>query len=270
MDRRGRELSVDARRRTCQALAAGALLLLAAAPAVAQSKPRPSPPEVTRPARFSIGINGGFQAASNEFEDGFTFTRDQETGTTRTNYPVEGAMTLDAGFGVRLWRGIGAGVALSRLRSEAVATTSSSVPHPLFLQQHREVTGEANGMEREETGVHVQVQYLAPFGRKLQLALMAGPSFVQINQTLVIDVNYTQAYPYDTATFEGVDSRRVTGSATGFNVGADLSWLFTRNVGAGVLVRFTRATIDVDAPDARTLTVDAGGAQVGLGVRFAF
>jgi hypothetical protein len=64
---------------------------------------------------------------------------------------------------------------------------------------------------------------------------------VQINQTLVIDVNYTQAYPYDIATFEGVDSRRVTGSAAGFNVGADLSWLFTRNVGAGVLVRLTRA-----------------------------
>jgi len=254
-------------RRNSAALAA--IVVLTAATAGAQSK-TPAPLDVTRPTRFSLGINGGFQAASTEFEDRFTFTRDQETGTTRTSYPVEGALTLDGGVGVRLWRGLGAGVALSRFRSEAVGTSSSSVPHPLFLQQHREVAGEANGMERQETGIHVQVQFLAPLGRKLQLAFMGGPSFVQVNQTLVIDVNYSEAYPYDTAAFEGVDSRRVTGSATGFNVGADLRWMFTRTVGAGVLVRFTRATVDLDAPEARSITVDAGGGQVGLGVRFAF
>jgi hypothetical protein len=267
MDRRRGELSVWTMRRTLPAVA---LVVVAAVPALAQPKPRPTPPDVSRPSRFSLGINGGFQAAANDFEDSFTFTRDQETGTTGTNYPVEGALTLDGGIGVRLWRGLGAGVALSRFRSDAVGSTSSSVPHPLFLQQHREVAGEAAGMARQETGVHLQVQYLAPLGRNVQLALIGGPSFVQVDQTLVIDANYSETYPYDTATFEGVDSRRVTGSAAGFNVGADLRWMFTRNVGAGVLVRFTRATVDLDAPDARAITVDAGGGQVGLGVRFAF
>ena len=42
-----------------------------------------------------------------------------------------------------------------------------------------------------------------------------------------------------------------------------------RNVGGGGLVRTTQAKVDLDI-DGRTIQVDAGGTQVGVGVRFAF
>jgi hypothetical protein len=85
----------------------------------------------------------------------------------------------------------------------------------------------------------------------------------------VTDVSISSTYPYDAATFVGVDSRRISGTATGFNAGADVRWMFTRNIGVGGLVRFTRAKVDLEI-DGRTVQVDAGGAQAGAGLRLAF
>lgn len=222
-----------------------------------------------RPRGF-IGINGGYQASTTEFDDNFTFTAHQETGTTRVSYPIDAGPAFDAGGGIRLWRGLGVGVAVSRFTIDSTVSATSSIPHPFFLRQNREVSGEAEGIRREETGIHVQAQYSVPLGRRLQLTLMAGPSLLQVSQAVVIDVNYTEEYPYDTAAFSGVDSTRKKGSKVGFNAGADVRWMFTRNIGLGVMARFTRATVDLDPVDDRTITVDAGGAQVGVGLRVGF
>jgi opacity protein-like surface antigen len=222
-----------------------------------------------RPRGF-IGLNGGYQASTTEFDDNFTFTAHQETGTTRVSYPIDAGPAFDAGAGIRVWRRLGVGVAVSRFTIDSTVSATSSIPHPFFLRQNREVSGEADGIRREETGIHVQAQYSVPLGRRLQLTLMAGPSLLQVSQAVVIDVNYTEEYPYDTASFSGVDSTRKKGSKAGFNAGADVRWMFTRNIGVGMMARFARATVDLDPVDDRTITVDAGGAQVGVGLRVGF
>ena len=40
--------------------------------------------------------------------------------------------------------------------------------------------------------------------------------------------------------------------------------------GVGGLVRFSRATVDLDAPGNRTISVDAGGVYAGGGIRLLF
>ena len=67
-----------------------------------------------------------------------------------------------------------------------------------------------------------------------------------------------------TATYVGVDSRRLSGTATGFNAGADVRWMFTRNVGVGGPRGVTRASVDLTRKQL-TISVDAGSAQVGAG-----
>ena len=220
--------------------------------------------------RAFVSINGGYQVTTTEFEDTFTFTAHQETGSSRVTYPIEAGPTFDGGGGVRLWRGLGVGVAVSRFTVDGTVSATSSIPHPFFLQQNREVSGETDGLRREETGVHVQAQYSFPVGGKVHVTLMGGPSYIEVSQALVIDVNYTEEYPYDTAAFAGVDSTRRKGSEIGFNGGADVRWMFTRNVGVGGLIRVSRATVDLDAGDNRTVPVDAGGVQAGIGLRLAF
>ena len=219
--------------------------------------------------RGFVSINGGYQASTTEFDDSFTFSLHQETGTTRVTYPVEAGAIFDAAGGVRLWRGLGAGLAVSRFVRDGSAATATSLPHPFFLQQHRSLDGDATGIRREETGIHLQAQYGVPLSRRLYLTLMAGPSLLRVDQALVIDVNYTEAYPYDEATFSGADSSGRDGSAVGFNLGADVRWMFTPAIGAGGFVRFTRGQVDLETGE-RTITVDAGGAQAGAGVRFVF
>jgi hypothetical protein len=221
------------------------------------------------PPRYWFGLSGGYQPTTTEFDDRFTFDLYRETATTSVTYPVDAGFVFDAGGGVRLWHGLGAGLAVSRFVLDGMVSTTTTLPHPFFLQQNREVTGDADGLSRDETGIHVQAQYHAPIG-KLHLILMGGPSFFRVNQTMVTDVNYSEEYPYDTATFTGVDSRSVEGSATGFNAGLDARWMFSRTIGVGALLRFTRATIDLETPGNRTIPVDAGGTQFGVGVRFAF
>lgn len=236
-------------------------LVLAACPVPAGAQPAP---------RVSVALNGGLQPTATELDNSFTFTVHQETGSTRVSYPIERAVVFDAGGGVRLWGGLGAGLAVSRVVRDGTALTTTSVPHPLYLQQHREVTGEARGIRREESGLHVQAQYQVASGGRLGITLMGGPSLLQVHQTLVTAVDYREAYPYDTADFTGARTRRGTATGSGFNVGADVRWMLTRHIGMGGVLRFTRATVGLDAPGSGRISVDAGGAHVGAGLRFTF
>jgi hypothetical protein len=232
--------------------------LLAAVPATAQPLPR-----------FTISVNGGYQPSSTSFDDRFTFDLNRETASVDADYSVEAGPLFDAGVGFRIWKGLGAGIAISRFTVDSTGQAEATLPHPLFFQRNRQISGEMTGITREETGIHIQAQYyLPPFGR-FYVTLAGGPSVLDIQQSIVTDVNYTEEFPYDTATYVGVDSQRVSGTATGFNAGADVRWMFTRNIGVGGVVRYTRASVDLTRNN-RTVTVDAGGVQVGGGVRLAF
>ena len=80
----------------------------------------------------------------------------------------------------------------------------------------------------------------------------------------------TETYPFDTAAFGSAWKAKATGSAAAFNVGADVIWMLGKTVGVGGLVRYSRATVDLDSPDNRTVTVDAGGLYAGGGLRLLF
>ena len=239
-----------------------ALALLAAwlAPSPLAAQPLP---------RFAIAVNGGYQPSTTSFADRFTFDLNRETASVDTSYPVEAGALFDVGVSLRFWKRLAVGGAVSRFSADGVVQVEASLPHPLFFQRNRAVSGESGGVTREETAVHIQAQYyLPPIGPVLVL-VSGGPSLLDVKQSIATDVNYTEEYPYDTATFVGADSRRVTGTATGFNVGADIRWMFSKHLGVGGLVRFTRAKVDL-ALDSRTIRVDAGGTQVGVGARLAF
>jgi len=238
-----------------------------AAPAFAQAR-RPAKAPNPNP-RVRAMINGGYQPSTTSFDDSFTFTLYQETGRTETSYEAGGGAIFEGGAAVRFWKGLGVGGVISHFTVDSPATVTSSEPHPFFLQRPRVVTGEAEGLRREETAVHVQAQYqFPPFGR-LHVVLAGGPSFIDVKQSIVIDVKYTEEFPYDTATFTGVESKRASGTATGFNAGVDLQWMFNPNLGVGALVRITKATVDMSV-DNRTIPIDAGGAQIAAGIWIGF
>ncbi len=238
----------------------GLALCLAAAPAFAQGAKE----------RFTVSFNAGYQAATNSFSDRLTFEVYKEQGTTEAQYPVKGNVMFDVGGSIRLWKRLGAGVMVSRHTRDHTVHTVSRVPHPLYLEHLRDVVGDAGGITRTETGAHVQVRFLVPTPGHLQFALSAGPSYISVEQDLITMVRYQDAYPFDDAPFTGADTKKARRSAAGYNAGADATWMFNRTFGAGAEVRFARARVKLHAPGDRTLSVDAGGTQAGVGVRIHF
>jgi hypothetical protein len=220
------------------------------------------------PERFYVAFNGGIQPTANDFSDRFEFEQYLEQARVDVDYDSGSGPFFDGGVGVRLWKGLGVGVALSAFTRDGVAQSETSVPHPFFDNTPRSVEAELSGLARKETGVHLQARYA--FGQgPLRAVISAGPSYLTLEQEIVTDVEYDETYPFDTATFRRAETRRRRGSAVTFNAGADVMWIFSRHFGAGAMVRFAKAPIDLEA-DGRALTIDAGGLTGGGGLRIAF
>jgi hypothetical protein len=252
--------------RRARTLALGATILLAlATPATAQL--RNAPP---KPARFTLSVSGGAQAAPNDVADHITLLKNLETETIDVKYPMKPQALVDVGAGVRVWKNLGLGVAVSRATGSGTADVTASVPHPFFFNQARTVTGTEQGIIHAETGVHLQLQYLVPASGHLRFVLAAGPTWATVEHEVVNSLTVVESYPYDTAAFGGAVTKLSKASAVGFNAGIDVTWMFARNAGVGGLIRYTRADVEVGAGEGRTLAMKAGGVQAGAGIRVAF
>ena len=248
-----------------------AALIAALAPGVALAQTRrPSPGAQTPRARGLVFINGGLQSPGRTFTDAFSFERYREEGTLETTYRVDSAPFFDGGTGVRLWRALGVGVAFSAFSESGTAGVRADVPHPFFFDRPREVTGDATGIARNETAVHIQLLALVPAGRRVLVVLTGGPTVFTVEQSIVREVSYDESYPFDTATFRTAQVRRERERKMGFHAGVDLIVMLGRHVGVGGLVRLARATVDLTLDDGRTLAIEAGGVQYGGGLRVVF
>jgi hypothetical protein len=237
-----------------------------AAPASAQTPAARS--SVQRLERGYITIAGGIQA-TDTFTDRFDHAVNAETATTDARYPARAGVLLNVGVGRRLWPSIGAAVHLTRAGIGRRAHVDSAVPHPFFDNRHRQVAGVASDLTRSETAVHLQLNYQRAMGR-WTLRAGAGPSYVHVEQEVVTGVTVDEEFPYDTATFRDATSTRAKRGAVGFNAGGEISRTFTRRLGAAFLGRFTRARVALNVERGHRVSIDAGGAQVGAGLRVAF
>lgn len=251
-------------RRHLRTLMAVAVVLGSAAPTVAQGR------SSTRPNSVFIGISGGVQQAASDVSDRFSFSKNQETETIDVKYAKKPWGLFDVSGSFRVWKGLAFGAAFSRASGRGDADVTASVPHPFFFNQLRTVTGTETGIQHAENGVHLQVQYVIPASNSVRVIVGAGPSWISVEHELVTDVTVTESYPYDTAAFGGAVTKNTKASASGFNAGIDVTWMFARSAGVGGLVRYTRADVDLEPAPDRTLTMKAGGVQGAAGIRFVF
>lgn len=241
-------------------------LILAAGVAVGPASPAAAQP---REPRAVVSINAGVQPASNSLSDRLDFRENVEDTTADVSYPSRTGVAFDGGIGVRVWKRFGAGLAVSHFSREGPAHIDAKIPHPFFFDRPRTVTADVDGLARTETGVHLQVLYLVRTTGRMRLALSAGPSRIEAEQELVTAVQYNEEYPFDTATFRSASRRTSRASSIGFNAGFDAAYMFTRQVGLGAVVRFSRATVKIARDDAR-ISMDIGGLQAGGGLRILF
>ena len=223
-----------------------------------------------QPARGFVTLNGGYLVNSADFTHNIVFTEFVEEGDLDADYRRGGGPLYDVGGAVRVWRNLAVGVAVSAFTKDNDASVTARIPHPFFFDRDRQIGGAQGNLNRQETAVHVQGIWVVPVNEALEIAVFGGPTFFDIEQDLVTEVRFTQAYPFDTAMYTGTTFGRQSRSKVGFNVGADVTFYFSGHIGVGVLARFSRATIDLPSQDGGTVAVEAGGLHTGGGLRLRF
>jgi hypothetical protein len=220
--------------------------------------------------RIFVSVGVGQQSTPSEFTDQFQTPLHAEQAQFDLRYRPKLGRLTDIGGGVRAWRQLWVGVAVGAATSNHGVTVTGRLPNPFRFDALRAIDGAEDNLSRAERGVHLQLMWRINPVNRLDVAVFGGPSWTTVRQDLVETVNFSEAYPYDTATFTGVALREVSASAVGVNVGADVTYRVMRHVGVGAQARWTKASVDLDVAPGRRVATSAGGSQASAGVRLMF
>ena len=262
-----------------------------AAPTAAKPQPQPAKPQPAKPTpakatpakatpakpkkpkkppKVFVSADGGGQFASAGFTSEVTYSLYAENATMVATLPDASGAIVAVRGGVRVWRRLALGAGVTGFWSTRPAEVTASLPHPFFFNRPRSVEGTASGLGRGETMVAIEGSWMVRLNARTDLQVFGGPAFFSVRADMPTKVQFTESYPYDAATFTGVETARVSGSAAGFTVGGDVTYMFTRSIGVGGHVRFSRAAASLTPPGGQSTTVDLGGVQAGGGLRVRF
>ena len=245
------------------------VLTLHAAVAGAQARPRRTRTPPRRPGDLTVDINVGGQLVGDDVSQQFFVTKNAEQAPIGVTQPFSAGVFFDGGVTARVRRRLGVAVNVSFLPHDHDATVTARVPHPVFFNQLRTVSG-TTLLSQSQTAIHLDAAYIAPPRGKLWLTLLGGVSIFHIEQGLVSDINVSDPYPFDTPTLASAVTTTTSATPLGFNVGFDLTWRRWRRAGLGALVRYSRASATMSPGAAGATTVVAGGLQTAGGVRISF
>lgn len=248
--------------RTSVVLAA-VIVAAVSGPALAQQGPAQAS------TRVFLGIDAGYQVTSTTFQTTATYPLNVEQATVSATYDVGPGVVVGARGGVRLWKHLAIGAGVANFTWNGTADVSATLPHPFYLNRHRQASATLDAFERRETMVSVEASWLIQAGPKLDIMVFGGPAFFRGTLTTAGEAEYSESYPYDEAALSDVDRERHTLSATGFSIGADVAYLFTKTIGVGGLLRVSRASGRPGSADTGS-TVDLGGVQASGGLRIRF
>jgi hypothetical protein len=234
--------------------------LAAATPAAAQS----------RPPRVEVSANVGALTGTSALKESQSFSsHGNETATLTADHRTKTAVPFSVGGAVRLVRHLWVGVQYAMADMKPSASISAVIPHPLLFNAPRTVEGSIDNVAHSERNVHVDLMYALSLAA-VDVKVMAGPTLFNLKQDFVSDVALTETYPFDTATFASASRKQLSKSGVGFNVGVDISYPLSSNLGVGTLIRYSRADVKFNDSDIGQQTVRAGGVEAGAGIRFRF
>lgn len=235
--------------------------------------PRPVVRRPVRPRqpRVRVLAGGGLQATQFAFEDNQTFQQYLETGSFKFSRTIPKRPFFDVGAAVRVYRRLHVGMSFSFLNDTGTGSLTAEVPHPLFFNQKRTVTADIQNVIRRETGEHFQVSWTTKPINGLEFSFFGGPSIFRTEQTYATKLALgldKETYPFDTFAFAGATTETLKEYITGYNAGVDMTWKFSKHVGAGVLIRYAAAKKNFIPPGGAPFTVEVGGLHAGGGIRF--
>lgn len=222
--------------------------------------------------RGFVNVNFGMQIKGTQLvtaEDSFPIY-DESAKITSAQTIDSQAPFIDFGGGARVFGNFGAGFAYSRLSTNGPAAVTASVPSPLVYDQPRTATASIPDLTHVEQAYHFQAIWMLPITDTLDVMFSGGPSVFRLEQGTVLTPTVAEVGPPYAAVNLTTATAITTGSRLGFNVGADVSFRFTKMIGVGAMVRYAASTFDLKPEGGSPLEVKVGGIQIGGGLRIRF
>lgn len=242
-----------------------AMLALGAAEARAQWTQQPLD------GRLLVGVNVGGQAGSTDADRQISFGLYDETAQVESSQTLSAGGVFDIGATYRVGTNWGVGLGYSASGGSGDATVNGSLPHPLFFSQPRPFSASVDGLDTRERAVHLQAVLFVPFIERVDFTFAAGPSFFTAEQGFSRGISFTEVPPaFNAINVDGVEIVNVKKSGTGFNLSGDATYRITDVIGAGLTLRYTRASLDMELGDGNTVEARPGGFQVLVGARLRF
>ena len=234
--------------KTTSILRIATALTMCAAPAAAQTT-----------KNIFVDLNAGVQVASRTFVVDASPIVFGETAIMSTSHDVGSGGLFDMSAGYRVWRDLSIAIGFSFAGGSADAAMTAAVPDPLFHDRRVEVTATVDGLSHSEKTFYLQALWTVPVTDKMDASFSLGPSFINVSQELVNNISVTGS------TVTPLTETQ-SDTATGFNIGADLSYMLNPRYGVGGFIRYVGGSVDL--PSAADLKV--GGFQIGGGARLRF
>lgn len=239
-------------------------------PAQAQTAQRPVVREQEKTAFLNIGA--GYQLGNTDLTRHLVAFKDTyaEEGSIDADYGKSSGFLFDVIGGARVVGHVSVGFGISYARHDEAATVDAHVPHPFLFQTLRDATFTTASLSAQELVLHIPILWTQSFRSATRITIFGGPSIFHVTQDFVTNVTLNEVYPYDSVTITDTSQSEFSDNAFGFHVGAGVTQFFGPTVGAGVDVRYSRASLDFAGDANATTTARAGGLQVTGGVRFRF
>jgi hypothetical protein len=217
-----------------------------------------------------VSVLGGFQGGTTDITDSRQFVIYDEEGNITATQRFGGGGLIWVGGGVKVWQSFLVGAAISRTADTYGTNLVATVPHPVFFGQPRTAEAQAGGLKHGETGVHLQAIWMVPVADRIDLGVSIGPSFINVTHEFVTDLGVEEVgVPFTQVNIGRVVTSELSDNAIGVNVGADVTYKWTRQVGITGALRYVRATARISVTG-QDVDVDAGGFHFGIGGRFTF
>ncbi len=211
--------------------------------------------------KLFINVNGGGQTQARSLDNSFSIPIYGQTATVATTTTIPSGGIFDMSAGYKVMQNFGVAIGFSTFSVKGASAGAASVPSPIFFNRPLAVTIPESPADRKDRSVYVLLVGFVPVTDKVELALSIGPSFTRVQQSMITSVSI----PAGTQNVNPTQQSQ-SGTAKGVNVGADLTYMFIKQVGAGAFMRYNGGSVDLESASG----LKAGGFQVGLGGRLRF
>jgi hypothetical protein len=220
--------------------------------------------------RGYLSVNFGIQPQSREFTEISAPEIYGDPATITVPHTIGSGAFPDFAVGYRLWENLGVHVGYSYFSKSESPTLVAQIPHPAFGGQNRTATTSAGDLSHSESAFHTHLLWMIPLAEKFEAAILVGPSFYSIKQDFIETVAPVETPPYNTVAIGSVTPIEQSESAVAFTAGVDGTYLVTPTFGVGAFFRYSGASVDMPLTGGGTITVEAGGIQIGGGLRVRF